>query len=87
MSHDDQAHDDPFGVALSVLTPGERHRFGEIASALVEAVDAAAVAPGWTLRRPAESWQLLAVHYRAQGDAIWAACSAAAARADENGER
>ncbi|GAA1925502.1 hypothetical protein GCM10009837_58560 [Streptomyces durmitorensis] len=80
-------HDDAFGVALSVLTPEERHRFGEITDALVEAADAAAVAPGWTVRRPADAWHALAVHYRAQRDPLWPAFSAAAARADEIGGR
>lgn len=79
---DDQAHDDPFGIALSVLTPEDRRRFGKIAEALVEAADAAAETPGWTLRRPADAWRALAACYRAQGDALWAAFSAAAARAD-----
>ncbi|MFF1714809.1 hypothetical protein [Streptomyces sp. NPDC058268] len=84
---DSQSHDDPFGIALSVLTSEDRLRFGEIASALVEAADAAAVAHDWTVRRPADAWHALAVHYRAQRDPLWPACSAAAARANEIGGR
>ncbi|TGB13297.1 hypothetical protein [Streptomyces sp. MZ04] len=80
-------HDDPFGTALATLTAEERQHFREIADALVEAADAAAVAPGWTLRAPADSWRMLAVHFRERRDPVWCALSAAAARADEIGGR
>ncbi|MFE0133802.1 hypothetical protein ACFWY6_19880 [Streptomyces sp. NPDC059037] len=79
---DDQTHGDPFGLALSVLSPEERHRFGEITAALVEAADAAAQSSRWTVRHPSDSWRMLAEHFRAQHDPIWPALSAAAARAD-----
>lgn len=77
---DDQIHDDPLGLALSVLDPEQRARFGEITTALVEAADAAAETPGWTVRPPADALRVLAAHYRAQGDPVWPALSAAADR-------
>lgn len=78
-------HTDPLGIALSVLDAGQRRRFGEITSALVEAADAAAAAPGWTPRPAADALRALAVHYRAASDPLWPALNAAAARADEIG--
>ncbi|MEU6388799.1 hypothetical protein [Streptomyces sp. NPDC046939] len=78
---DDALPDDPLGVALSVLTSEERRRVGEITAALAQAADAALRAPGWTPRPAADAWRELAAHYRARGDGIWPALSAAADRA------
>jgi hypothetical protein len=79
---DDQAHDDPLGLALSVLTPEQRDHFGQITDDLVQAADAAAVTPGWTVRPAAASWRMLAAHFKSINDPVWVALSAAAARAE-----
>lgn len=76
----DQAHDDALGLALSVISAEDRRRFGEITAALLDAADAAAQTPHWTVRPPADALRELAAHYRAQGDPVWPALSAAAAR-------
>ncbi|MFD9906556.1 hypothetical protein [Streptomyces sp. NPDC059063] len=77
---EDPTHDDPLGLALSILSAEDRAHFDEIASALVEAADAAAGTPGFEVRDPAAAYRQLAAYYRARGDVVWCALSAASAR-------
>ncbi|MFD9909410.1 hypothetical protein [Streptomyces sp. NPDC059063] len=74
---------DPLTLALSVLSADERARFREGVTALVQAVDAATVTPGFVPRDPANAVRELARHYRSVSDPVWMAWSATAARADE----
>lgn len=78
-----EAVNDPLSLALSVLAPEERQRFGDALDALTDAYDARRH-EGMPSAPPAAAARRLAEHYRSLGDPIWAAWSATAAVAENS---